>query len=405
MNETLQATLGMVRTISISSQMKTKRNFADFLSDRLAQATSEPTLLAAIERLAKLVDANLGEIYQSIFTDFLKVCGGDDAQAALEWLREYPRVAAMLTMLKQSEYDEAIVPLDLPPSRQRGGVAIHAARHQVGITATCLSPLAHGADTKAGNATLFRRMQVLSTTGAVLTLPFYAGNAVRGQIRDLLADDLVDSLGLTPRRDKPPLALWFFHALYAGGVLEENSEAAKRIKAELGDNGSIKTKGIHEFRDTLPGLSLLGAALGNRILCGRAKFADLRPVCKQWGTGDTDLAQLFEWLYLTRREDHEEHTDHSGMIANTECLRAGTTLAGGVDLDCHANELERAALGRGLKLLKERGYLGAENRRGFGKVALSYENAPDPAPYETYLAEHQSAIIAYLERLGAICIP
>lgn len=402
MNQSLKTTLDMLRTVVYSSKIKTKRNFTDFIADRIVQASAEATLLSAIEKLSGLIDASPGEIYQPVLTEFVKTCSNPQAHNALAWLREYPRIAAMLTMLKADDYENAISSIYLPESAQESGAAIKSGECEIKITAACLSPLAHGSDTKAGNATLFRRMQILSTTGAVLSLPFFAGNALRGTIRDILADDLIKALGLIPRRDKPPVALWFFHALYAGGALEENSEAAKNLKKELGGDGTVKAQGIHEFRDTLPGLSLLGCALGNRILCGRAKFSDLKPACKQWATGETDVSQLFEWLYLTRREDHEEHEEHHGMIANTECLKTGTVLHGGIDLDVHANELERSALGRGLKLLAERGYIGAENRRGFGKVKIDLGNAPDPTPYETYLAEKKDEIKNYLISLGAI---
>ena len=130
----------------------------------------------------------------------------------------------------------------------------------------------------------------------------------------------------------------------------------------------------------------------------------MRPACKQWANGDIEAAQLFEWLYLTRHENHEEHEEHHGMIANTECLRPGTVLHGGIDLDVHANELERSALGRGLKLLSERGYIGADNRRGFGKISAQLENAPNPEVYENYLLSKKDDIRNYLTRLGAICI-
>lgn len=402
MNTILKTTLDMLRTVVYSSKIKTRRNFTDFIADRIVQASAESTLLAAIEKLTGLVDASPGEMYQPTVSEFIKTCAASRSGSVLAWLREYPRIAAMLTMLKVDDYENAISSIELQESAQESGTAIKSGDCEIKIIATCLSPLAHGSDTKAGNATLFRRMQILSTTGAVLSLPFFAGNAIRGTLRDILADDLIKALGLIPRRDKPPVALWFFHALYAGGALEENSEAAKNLKKELGGDGTVKAQGIHEFRDTLPGLSLLGCALGNRILCGRAKFSDLKPACKQWANGETDVSQLFEWLYLIRREDHEEHEEHHGMIANTECLKAGTVLHGGIDLDVHTNELERAALGRGLKLLAERGYIGAENRRGFGRVKIELENSPDPATYENYLAGKKEEIKDYLTRLGAI---
>lgn len=398
MSNTLKVTLDMFRTVVDSSKIKTKRNFTDFIADRIVQASAEPTLLSVVERFSGLIDASPGEISQPALAEFIKVKSG----SILTWLREYPRIAAMLIMLKRGDYEGAVQSIELNENTKESGIAIKSGENEIKITATCLSPLAHGSDTKAGNATLFRRMQILSTTGAVLSLPFFAGNALRGLLRDIMADDLIKAIGLTPRRDNPPVALWFFHALYAGGALEENSEAAKNLKKELGGDGTVKAQGIHEFRDTLPGLSLLGCALGNRILCGRAKFSDLKPSCKQWANGETDVSQLFEWLYLTRHENHEEHEEHHGMIANTECLKTGTVLYGGVDLDVHASELERSALGRGLKLLSERGYIGAENRRGFGRVNIELGNAPDPIMYEQYLETKKDEIKDYLTRLGAL---
>lgn len=393
----------MVRSISFTSRIKHGRSFGDFLADRIVQAATEQTLLAVSERLAKLMDSDAGEMPEGTIAAFIQHAFSPDSPAVLAWLREYPRVAAMLCMLKQQDYLDTIQTIEITDA-QSDGIAIPDAPHEVNLTITCLSPLAHGSDAKAGNATLYRRMQVLATNGNILSLPYYAGNALRGQMRDLLADDFVKALGLTPRRDKPPLALWFFHALYAGGALEENSAAEKALKKALGGNGAVKAQGIHKFRDTLPGLSLLGCALGNRVLCGRARFGDLRPVCKQWGNGTIEAGELFEWLYLTRREDHEGHTEHHGMIANTECLRAGTVLYGGIDMDMHSTPLEKAALGRGLQLMTEKGYLGAENRRGLGRVEIVMDGAPNPDPYTEFLTEQKDAILSYLTTLDAVSI-
>jgi hypothetical protein len=397
----IKPAMDMVRAISITSRIAHKRSMGDFLADRIVQAATERTLLAFGERLAKLMDADSGEIFSETLCGFTKAATGTGSASVLEWFRQYPRVAAMLCMLKQEDYLEAIQTIEVETSNSTGSATPNT-DHDINIRITCLSPLAHGSDTKAGNATIFRRMQVLSTQGGVLNLPFYAGNALRGQMRDLLADDFVRALGLEPRKDRPPLSLWFFHALYAGGALEENSSAEKALKKMLGGNGAVKARGIYQFRNTLPGLSLLGCALGNRILAGRARFADLRPSCRQWGNGDREAGELFEWTYLTRREDHEEHEEHHGMIANTECLKAGTVLIGGIDVDMHAMPLERSALGRGLELLVERSHIGAENRRGLGRVEISSPDAPDPEPYKAYLADQKQTIISYLSELGAI---
>jgi hypothetical protein len=241
----------------------------------------------------------------------------------------------------------------------------------------------------------------------MLSLPVYAGNALRGQLRDLLADHLVLSLGLVPRRDTPPLNLWFFHTLYAGGVLEEQNHTLGLVNAELGRNGTLRTDGLRRFRQMLPALSLLGCAIGNRVLPGRICVGDLRPKCLEWGTGTTPAAELMEWTFLTRRDDHEgrgDDEDHHGMIATTECLKTGTELVGGIDIDTHADGIEESALLCALDLLSARGRLGAENRRGLGRVEFvaRADEGLCAQPYNEFLVANRTEILNYLDAIGAL---
>lgn len=390
----------MLRTIYRSANIKTGRSFEDFFADCIVQAVTETTLLAAYERLGKSVNIQMSEMYQPSVKDFL--ANVNNFESVLVWLRNYPKVAAMLASLKTKDYLEAIEGITIEDVDRKSGVAIKMPDSDIQIKLTCLSPFAHGADSKAGNATLFRRQDILCANNAMLSLPFYAGNALRGTIRDLLADHFISSLGLTPRRDAPPVALWFFHALYAGGALEETNTKTKAIIAKLGNNGSVKSGGIKEFRDMLPGLSLLGSAMGNKILAGRCNFNDFRPRCIEYDSGESSAAELFEWTYLTRREDHEDHIKHHGMIAHTECLKAGVIMDGGIDMSTHINELEKSSLGMGLQLAKQKGKLGAENRRGLGNVRIDISNHPDCTEYESYLKNNKSNIIKYLGEINAI---
>ena len=404
----LKETLQFVREIKQAANIKVGRHFDDFFTSRIVQATTESTLMSAMERLAKSVNADGSKVFGKTVAGMVAAAASEESLSILEWMRRHPRVVSMVASLKsKDDFEqtlEAIAPQIKTVAQATGSVCGNQPSFDIPIKAELLSPLAHGSDGKAGNATLFRRRQAITDSGSVVTLPFYAGNAIRGQIRDLLADHLLLSLGYTPRRDKPPCAIWFFHALYAGGVLEEQSKTMDKINAELGKHGGLRTDGLRRVRDMLPGLSLLGAAIGNRILPGRVCVSDLRPHCREWGLAEIPAAELFDWEYLTRREDYEgrgENDDHTGMIAMTEVLRSGVIMSGGVDIDRHASELERSALGMGLSLLKERSMLGAENRRGFGKVFFTMENVPDPALYQQYLSDKADLIREYLEEIGA----
>jgi hypothetical protein len=390
-----------LRDVLSAAQIEGSRGRLDIFADRLVKAASAPTLAGAMESLMRAVNASADKMFPPASAAMMRLAASPDAPRVLRWIREQAKLVTMLAATNDTALvADALAEVQLPDAGQTGAAAVRQP-YAIQIRATCEAPLAHGADGKAGNATLFRRIDVLATNGAHMSLPYYSGNAVRGQMRDLLGDHFLTALGLPADRSKPAVALWFFYALYSGGALEERSDALKALKKQMGDNGAIRADGIRAFRDNLPALSLLGCALGNRVLPGHVQFADLRPVCREWGQGETSVAELMTWEFLTRREDHEDHAEHHGMIANTECLRAGAALEGGVDIDSCMPEIERSALGCGLTLLQKRGMLGAENRRGLGRVRLEITGAPDPAPYEAWLAEHKADVLDYLDKIGA----
>ena len=400
-----KVTIEFLRDVLSAAQIEGSRGRLDIFADRLVKAASEPTLAGAMESLLRAVNASADKMSPSAAAAMMRLAASGDAPRVLRWIREQAKLLTMLAATNNAALvAEALAEVQLPEAGQSGAAAVRQP-YAVGIKATCETPLAHGADGKAGNATLFRRIDVLATNGAHMNLPYYSGNAVRGQMRDLLADHFLTALGLPADRSKPAVALWFFYALYSGGALEEKSDATKALKKQMGDNGAIRADGIRAFRDNLPALSLLGCALGNRVLPGHVQFADLRPVCREWGQGETPVADLLTWEFLTRREDHEDHAEHHGMIANTECLRTGSVLEGGVDMDSAMPEIERSALGCGLALLAKRGMLGAENRRGLGRVRMEMTGAPDAALYEAWLAENKAKILDYLDQIGSATKP
>lgn len=391
----IETTIQFLKNVRMASEIKGSRGPLDIFTDRAIRSVSEPTLSTAMEHLMRSAQASADRINPITVAKMTQISNSADAPKVLRWLREHARLAVMLSAVHEPEIiKDALAEIKVSDEDQDGVAALRQP-FDIPIIATCESPLAHGADGKAGNATLFRRIDVMATNGAHLVLPYYSGNAVRGQMRDLLADHLVATMGL----DKTRLSLWFFYALYSGGALEENS-ASKLVK-NLGSNGATKADGIRNFRNILPGLSLLGCALGNRVLPGRIQVGDLRPRCIEWGNGDKPVADLLSWEFLTRREDMEDHDDNHSMIATTEVLVSGSTLEGGIDMGM-MTELERAVLGCGLKLLKSRGFLGAENRRGLGRVNLAIENIPDEKPYLQWLAENKDRVLAYLHDVEAI---
>jgi len=379
----------------------------DLLADRIRLAAStESTMSGFINRLTNSLNATLDDIHRGHLTEVLTLCGDPEAErSVLAWLRTNASLAAMLAFVKREDCQAALDAIRIDPAGGEGGQAPARKPYTVTIRATAETPISHGSDQKSGNSTLFRRIQVITQAGALLELPYIAGNAVRGQLRDIIADNFARGIGLTPRRDKPPFALWFFHAIYSGGALSEGGKESKAVDGLLGVGGALKTEGLRTLRDTLPMVSLLGCAMTNRIIPGRIEVGDLRPVCHEWSNGSTQpVRDLMTWTYLTRREDHEEHEkgEHSGMIANTECLRPGTVLEGGINLSPHISEIEASCLGNALESWMQVGTIGAQNARGLGRIALTIEGAASGDAYREWLASNRQQILALLTQLGAI---
>lgn len=411
MNDTLQKTMTMIQAVTRAADIKVSRGFADYVADQIVKAGTEQSLLGFIERFSGLLHSEIERIGGNTTAKFLSCINAPDASGVLSWFREYPRMVAMIAILRSPEdFQDALEMIEIQESGELG-TALPGCTPNTPMIITCLSPLSTGADRKAGNSTLYRRQECLSTTGKKLILPIFPANEIRGIMRDLLADDFTKKLGFSLSRvrnpEQSPYSEWFFYALYSGGKLEENSAEAKALAKEMGSNGTVKIAGYAKFRDMVPPLSVLGCALGNQTISRCFDNLDAKPRCQEWNSGDLPAAELFTWEFLTHKDDMErpkgEKKSSVQMIANTECLELGTILDGGIDILEHPNEIERACIGKGLALLQEKGKLGAENRRAFGNVKIEYPNGiPDATPYDEYMVENKETILAYLESIGAL---
>jgi CRISPR/Cas system CSM-associated protein Csm3 (group 7 of RAMP superfamily) len=408
-NEALNSTINFLEAVKRSATIKISRSINDFFADRIKYASSAENLFKFGEKVMESMQSDIKFIGRETAEHFFKICSKPISKPIQSWLGENYKIAALLCTLDVAAREDCMPDLNFDSENYKEASTLAdsytASDFDIGIKATCLSPLSHGADNNTGNSTLFRRMQVLSENGGILELPFISGNSIRGQMRDLLADHLLTSLGLSNSRSKPVINMWFFHAIYSGGSLSETSKEEKAIEKQLGTSG-FSSEGITQIRNFFPALSLLGWAFGNKILSGRMQVNDLRPRCKEWGYPESPTYQkLLSWYYLTRQENFQGVKDEKGesMIANTECLIPGTTLEGGIDISDHLQPLEAGALLTGLKLLKEHAYIGGGNRQGWGKIDLDYSAfkvQEDDYPY--YLYHNKSDILKFMESIGAL---
>ena len=279
---------------------------------------------------------------------------------------------------------------------------------------TLTSPMAHGADEKSGNVNLFRRHRVVDAlTGSHAYVPFMAGNAVRGMMRDMVMGRWLGLLGLKAS-DIPPARA---HALLAGGNVEQGV-----------DTGNVRVDVRKRARALCPPWDLLGGCTDQQIMAGRARIHDAVLVCREnawqvhqalgvetkaldeWAETLPEAAELTQ-LRLGTRHAHRELEDSGGsqMIFNVELLLSGAQMVHSFQvfsLD-GVDQVTASCLADLLEDFGAHGVVGAQNARGMGLIAFNpYEpgpgtpELPDPTIYLEYVDAHRDEMIEWAMMRG-----
>lgn len=269
------------------------------------------------------------------------------------------------------------------------------------VLITCKSPLVHGAfGEHAGNATLCRRMAVVSVPG-MPRVPVVSGNALRGVLRRIVFRDLFARAELD--RTKLHAGQWdrLYAALANGGHLEASEKG-------------VDPEAIRALREELPPLSVFGAALYSWLLPGHMSVGILWPQCRETleaglvsdagkGAGGIGAEDLVEEITLCRHVDREEQEPEvSGvtpMPTTVEAISAGAVLEGEIRFARHATEVERGVICYGLRRLSA---LGGKGGAGFGRVDVSDPDPDESGAYEDWLssAPIRPALKALAESMG-----
>jgi hypothetical protein len=260
---------------------------------------------------------------------------------------------------------------------------------------TLTSPMHHGADEKHGNVNLFRRHRVHDPlTGTVAYVPFMAGNAARGLMRDEMMGQYLGLLGL--RSTEIPTAR--AHAMLAGGAVDSGADTAKV-------NNPIRRRA----RELCPPWDLLAGCTDQQIMGGRARIGDAMLVCREnaWiaheaVAPDVDrevfaaslpVAAEMTQLRLGTRQTHRDIEDSDGvqMLFNVELLMSGyqmlhTFQLYGID---GVDPVTASCFNHFLRGFQEIGIVGAGAARGLGMIAFDpYQpgpGTPELPPMELYL--------------------
>lgn len=336
--------------------------------------------------------------------------------------REWGSFLATFATSPASPDDEQLLTIDRPPAAENpytaplpfGRGVLVPSRWTAILTLT--SPLAHGADTKDGNVSRFRAERAWDPLLARhVDLPLYAGNAWRGQLRDLIALDLCARVGLDPREVTPRMA----HSLFSGGSIEAGAVAQ-------GTDVSARLR----LRSLLPCVDALGGVYHDEPMDGMLRADDGRPLCREaaamlawrvvpeiaaqgtdavraWSERLQWVEDLYEQRQLTRHAHREFEGEGGQMLVRTEVLRAGVQVVhsfGVAARDRHLTDLTRACIAHAVDLWVAGGAFGAGTARGHGAFTTAGYQHPggepigDPARYVQHLVERRDEIRDLLTR-------
>jgi hypothetical protein len=260
---------------------------------------------------------------------------------------------------------------------------------------TAKSPISHGSDEDFGMEQRLRTLEMeVEQDGERFheEIPVISGNGLRGQLRDLLARDLLDRLDIEVH-DK------LLYALYAGGSLEKGT-GGRKIKRSL----------IEDVRENLPMLSLLGTALGSQTIEGKLNMGMLTPIASETKnyTGIEAEKSVFNYVddtFYTRSDDIEGYTDRDSdeqaqqMKFNIQVFTPGTRFHHRMTLR-HCNEVEEACLYHAFDLFMQNPHIGGMQSKGHGRVNFQYETEfGSNDPYVEFIEENKEQIIEFLETL------
>jgi hypothetical protein len=260
------------------------------------------------------------------------------------------------------------------------------------------TPISHGSDEDFGMEQRLRTIEMAVRDDGNLyheDVPVLSGNGLRGQLRDLLAEDFLDAIST----DDNPVELGdsLSNAFWAGGSLERSAGP-----------GKLKRRMIQNIRENIPPLSLLGTALGSQMLDGRVNVGMLTPIATETEqfTGresDHSVFQFVDGTFYTRMDDRvggrQEDEGAQQMKYTVHVLTPGTRFHHRLTLKS-ASDIERACLGRAFELFAENPHVGGQQAVGHGRVEFQYDGGlPDSSPYMAFIEENRADIREFVNDL------
>lgn len=260
------------------------------------------------------------------------------------------------------------------------------------------SPISHGSDEDFGMEQRLRTIEMtVRENGDVYheDIPVVSGNSLRGQLRDLLAEDFLTAIS----EDDNPVEVGdsLSNAFWAGGSLERGAGP-----------GKLNRRMVNGIREHVPPLSLLGTALADQMIEGKLNMGMLTPIALETAayTGRESEHSVFEFVdetFYTRQDDRvggkQEGENTQQMRYVVQILTPGTRFDHWMALES-ASDVERACLGRAFDLFTESPHVGGQKAVGHGLVDFEYDDdLPDAEPYLEFVEDNREDIRTFVEDL------
>lgn len=260
------------------------------------------------------------------------------------------------------------------------------------------TPISHGSDEDFGMEQRLRTIEMAVREDDDLyheDIPVISGNSLRGQLRDLLAEDFLEAIST----DEDPVEVGdtLSNVFWSGGSLERTAGP-----------GKVNRRMLHDIREYIPSLSLLGTAISDQMVESRLNMGMLTPIASETEsfTGRESENSVFEFVdetFYTRMDDRvggrQGDEDAQQMKYTVQILTPGTRFEHWMALE-GATDVERACLGRAMDLFAESPHVGGQKSVGHGKVSFDYdEGLPDAGPYLDYVEDNCDEIREFVNEL------
>jgi hypothetical protein len=270
---------------------------------------------------------------------------------------------------------------------------------------TAISQIAQSGNDKTGAAqTLIRQDRFIETEFGEekREVPFITGNSMRGKLRRLIIDDLLDRLEIKfANKD-------VFHAFFSGGLFQSMPSSIMDLDFRV------------KINELLPPISILGMAIGSQPIPGKLAISNILPCSREYKISipesyyqycNKDVDECLSWAFFTRKDESKQSIDMTSkrekdeqaiqMKCDLEVFIPGTRFYHEFVLT-NTSELEQSCFAQMLSIWEQFPTLGMKSSTGFGQVKCKYEYTFTNEKYLQFLADKKAEIIIFLREIEAM---